>query len=159
MSPGFWRRLGAHQAWYELISGSTDHFVGLPVTATAGGQFITEIDRVSGGYKIFVENGYTGAYKSVTVSFSPYDGSTAEFIVEDPEGGWSQGGPYLSNFRNFEVEDAEASTNGGSVFHGLAYWPHYDDVMISPADGATMAHAGSAFNSGDSWYDYQDRCY
>jgi Peptidase A4 family len=150
--------LSNHQAWYELISGSTNDFVPLPVTATVGGEMYVNIYRASSkGYNIYVENEYTGAYWGVNfVTFSPYDGSTAEFIAEDPYGGVDYG-VYLIRFGTFEVQDAEASVND-STFHGLANWPHDDDIMISPTTGHTMAYAGSAFNSGDSWYDYHENC-
>jgi hypothetical protein len=151
--------LGAHQAWYELISGSTNHFVPVPLYATVGGEFYSIIDRVSGGYHIYMENVYTGAPYATTASFSPFDGSTAEMIVEDPGGGYQSSGLYLSNFKSFEVEDAEASDDNGGAYHGLANWAHDDVIMKSPSDGATMAEATSAFNSGDSWYDDQLRCY
>ncbi|HUC58877.1 MAG TPA: G1 family glutamic endopeptidase [Streptosporangiaceae bacterium] len=150
--------LANHQAWYELISGSTNDFVHLPVTATVGGEMYVNIYRASSkGYNIYVENEYTGSYWGVNfVTFSPFDGSTAEFIAEDPYGG-VENGVYLIRFGTFEVEDAEASVND-STFSGLASWPHDDDVMISPTIGDTMAYAGSAFNSGDSWYDYHEHC-
>jgi hypothetical protein len=155
--------VGPHEAWYELInSPNTDVFVPIPLYATPGGEFYSIIDRVSGGYHIYVENLYADGAKAYTVSFSHYDGSTAEMIVEDPFGG-SSGSPSsghdLSNFKSFEVEDAEASDNNGSSYAGLASWPHDDDVMKSPNGNYTMAYAGSAFNSGDSWYDNQQRCY
>lgn len=150
--------LANHQAWYEMISGSTNDFVPLPVTATVGGQMYVNIYRASSkGYNVYVENEYTGKYWGVNfVTFSPYDGSTAEFIVEDPAGGASND-VYLMRFTTFEVEDAEASVND-STFKGLASWPHDDDVMVGPSTGDTMAYAGDAFNSGDSWYDYHEHC-
>jgi Peptidase A4 family len=150
--------LSNHQAWYELISGSTNIFVPLPVTATVGGEMYVNIYRASSkGYNVYVENEYTGSSWGVNfLTFSPFDGSTAEFIAEDPYGG-VESGVYLIRFGTFEVEDAEASVND-STFAGLANWPHDDDIMISPTIGDTMAYAGSAFNSGDSWYDYHEHC-
>jgi hypothetical protein len=156
--------IGPHEAWYEIIDQNTgvNNLVPLGVSATPGGEFYSITDRVSGGYHFYVENLYAGGSMPASVSFSPYDGSTAEMIVEDPNGG-SDGsktsGPDLANFKNFEVEDAEASNNNGSSYAGLANWPHDDDIMISSGDHATMAYPGGAFNSGDSWYDYQTRCY
>lgn len=148
--------LSNHQAWYEMINGTTNDFVPLPVTATVGGEMYVNIYRASStGYNIYVENEYTGVYWGINfVSFSPYDGSTAEFIEEDPYGGW-QDGVYLIRFGTFEVQDAEASIND-STFEGLANWPHDDVIMTGASD--TMAYAGSAFNSGDSWYDYHEHC-
>jgi Peptidase A4 family len=156
--------VGAHEAWYEFINTATDTnvFVPIPLYATPGGEFYSIIDRVSGGYHVYVENLYAGGAQAYTVNFSPYDGSTAEMIVEDPYGGSSgsaTSGHDLDNFKSFEVEDAEASDNSGSSYAGLASWPHDDDVMKSPNGDVTMAYAGAAFNSGDSWYDYQSRCY
>lgn len=146
--------LNDHQAWYELINGSTNVFATLPVTATVGGEFTSEVDRVSGGYYIFVKNDYTGASWNGTPGFSPYDGSTAEAIVEDPAGGVANG-MRLRDFDPFKVEDAEASENG-STYHGLAYFDHDDMVMVY--NGDQLAHAGSASNSGDTWTDYHDHC-
>jgi len=150
--------LANHQAWYELISGTTNVFVPIPVTATVGGEMDVNIYRASAkGYDIYVENEYTGVYWGVDfVTFSPYDGSTAEFITEDPGGG-AENGIYLIRFGTFEVEDAEASVND-STFQGLANWPHDNDVMVGPTTGDTMAYSGSAFNSGDSWYEYHEHC-
>lgn len=151
--------LSNHQAWYELINGSTNDFVPINVTATVGGEMYVNIFRASSStYNIFVENEYTGQYwpGGTGLRFSAFDGSHAEFIVEDPYGGVSSG-VYLRRFGTFEVQDAEASTNG-STFHGLANWPHADDVMYGPVTGNEMAYAGSAFNNGDSWYDYHQNC-
>jgi hypothetical protein len=158
--------VGNHQAWYDLSDGSRSVNVFVPIRglyATPGGQFVVEIDRVSGGYYIFLANTYLGGTGANafgrTVTFSAFDGSTAEMIVEDPGGGWQQKGPALANFGTFEVEDAEASTDG-TTYHGLANWTHNDVIMKSngEASGTTEASAGSAFNSGDSWYDSQYHC-
>jgi hypothetical protein len=150
-----------HQAWYELVDNYTvEAFVPLPVTATVGAEMYVNIYRASAkGYNIYVVNESTGQAWGINfVTFSPYDGSTAEFIAEDPYGGVTGRSPvYLIRFGTFEVEDAEASVND-STFEGLASWPHDDDVMISPTTGNRMAYAGSAFNGGDSWYDYHQNC-
>lgn len=146
---------GDHQAWYELINPTTDRFV--PVSglyATVGGEFTAEVDRVSGGYYIFLKNDYTGdSNGGTTVTFQSYDGSHAEAIVEDPFGGVANG-EYLRKFDQFEIEDAEASRDG-THYHGLAWFDHLDVVMYYNQE---MAHPGSAFNSGDSWYDNFDHC-
>jgi hypothetical protein len=144
------------------MNTGTNKIVPIPVTATPGGEFYSIVDRVSGGYHFYVENLYAGGSQPYTVSFSPYDGSTAEMIVEDFDGGsdgFKNSGPDLANFKSFEVEDAEASDNNGGSYAGLANWPHDDMIMESSLDHATMAYPGGAFNSGDSWYDYQTRCY
>lgn len=143
-----------HQAWYELINGSTDVFVALPVTATVGEEFTAEVDRVSGGYYIFVKNDYTGASWGHTIGFSPYDGSTAEMIEEDPYGG-NANGVRLRKFDTFKVEDAEASEDGVQ-YHGLAYFDH--DAMVMVYNGTELAYPGAAINNGDTWHDYFDHC-
>jgi hypothetical protein len=153
--------LSNHQAWYELIDTATgtDDFVPIDVTATVGGEMYVNIYRASSStYNIYVENEYTGQYwpSGTGLKFKPYDGSHAEFIVEDPYGGVDSG-VYLIRFGTFEVQDAEASIND-STFKGLANWSHDDDIMVSPTTGHTMAYAGSAFNSGDSWDDYHQNC-
>jgi hypothetical protein len=146
--------LGDHQAWYELIGGTTNDLDPVNLYATVGGEFTAEVDHVSGGYYIFLKNDYTGASYSNTVSFSYFNGSTAEAIVEDPNGGVGSG-EYLRKFDSFEIEDAEASRDG-ITYHGLADFDH--DDMIMDYNYSEMAHPGSAFNSGDSWYDYYDNC-
>jgi hypothetical protein len=144
-----------HQAWYE----TNNAFVPLPVTATVGEPMYVNIYHASSsGYNIYVVNEYTGQAWGVNfVAFSQYDGSTAEFIVEDPLGGVGPLGIYLVRFGTFEVGDAEASIND-STFRGLASWPHDDVEMISDSTGDLMAYAGDSFNSGDSWYDYHENC-
>jgi hypothetical protein len=152
--------LSNHQAWYEMISGSTNDFVPLPVTATVGGEMYVNIYRASSsGYNVYVVNEYTGASWGINfVTFSPYSGSSAEFIEEDPYGAVPDG-VYLIRFGTFEVQDAEASVND-STFQGLASWPHDDDIMYADgsAGGDELAHAGAAFNSGDSWDFIHDDC-
>lgn len=144
----------AHQAWWELTPGAA---VFEPLYATVGGEFHVNIEQTSSGYSIFLENDYTGSSLPAIKVSTGDDGSTAEFIVEDPNGGEKASSPtYLIRFGTFEVEDAEASDDGGSVFKGLASWPHTDYTMTHGSD--TMAYAGSAFNSGDSWYDYHSNC-
>lgn len=147
-----------HQAWLELIHASIDHFMPIPLRATVGGEFTSEVDRTAHGYHIFVKNDFTGRSKNYSPRFRYYDGSSAEMIVEDPFGGEPQGGPFLANFKTFKVEDAQASLNG-LRYHGLAHWPHATAVMVSfDHHRRTMAYPGSAFNSGDSWYDHEAHC-
>jgi len=152
--------LSNYQAYYELINLEYATMVPLPVTATVGGEMYVNIYRASSsGYNIYVVNEYTDQAWGINfVSFSPYDGSSAEFIVEDPYYGPAGGNHvYLIRFGTFEVQDAEASVND-STFQGLASWPHDDYEMTNTATGDVMAYAGAAFNGGDSWYDYHKNC-
>jgi Peptidase A4 family len=151
--------MSSHEAWYEFYPADP---VPVPsITATVGGEMYVNIYRASSkGFDIFIENEYTGAYWPSGSDFkseSEYDGAVAEFIVEDPGGVPS--GDYLIRFGTFEVQDAEASVND-STFEGLASWPHDDVEMYADGEGGgdELAHAGAAFNNGDSWYDYHDNC-
>ncbi|MGA8461756.1 MAG: G1 family glutamic endopeptidase [Streptosporangiaceae bacterium] len=150
--------VGAHQAWYELIHQKINKFMPIPVHATVGGEFTAEVDRTAHGYYIFVKNDFTGKAKDYTPSFRYYVGATAEAIVEDPFGGEPDGGPFLANFKSLKIEDAQASENG-TLYHGLGHFEHDDLVMISADHGGRrMAYPGKTFNSGDSWYDYEQHC-
>jgi hypothetical protein len=160
--------LANHEAFIQGLSPLGDLNGGAPialnVTATVGGVMYVNIFRASSaGYNVYVENEYTGQAWTggPFVAWAPYDGGSAEFIVEDPNGGLSGSGPpvYLIRFGTFEVEDAEASIND-STFEGLASWPHDDVEMVNSGDNNNLlAYPGPAFNSGDSWYDYHENCY
>jgi len=140
--------VASHQAWYELINGPFDRFVPLPVSATAGQKFTAETFHVQGAYDLFVKNEFTGAKFFTAVSFSPFDGSTAENITELPEGGLSAG-IGLEKFDPFTVVDAEASRDGVN-FRGVASFDH-DDIIMFDHNHHEMAFAGSANSGGNSW--------
>jgi hypothetical protein len=158
--PGTATPLAPHQAFIQGMSDKLgDILMPTNVTATVGGEMYVNIFRASSsGYDVYIENEYTGVSwdDAPWVPYSPYDGDSAEFIVEDPNGGTASD-IYLIRFGTFEVEDAEASTND-ATFQGLASWPHVDEEMVNPADNDVLAYAGPAFNSGDSWYDYHENC-
>jgi len=147
--------VGSHQAWYELIVFGSGPIVPIKgLYATAGQQFTAETDRIQGGYDLFLKNDYTGAKWSSFVSFSPYDGHTAEAITEDPEGGVGSG-VNLEKFDPFTVVDAEASRDGVN-FRGIASFDH--DDLIMRYNGVTLAHAASTNSGGNSWPFNYDNC-
>lgn len=147
--------IGNHQAWYELIVNNSGPAVPIKgLYATDGQQFTAETDRIQGGYDFFLKNDYTGAKWSAFVSFSPYDGSTAEMITEDPNNGVGNGWR-LEEFDPFTVVDAEA-TRDGTTYRGIANFDHDDMIMRYNSD--TLAHAGSANSAGNSWTDNWDNC-
>ena len=153
--------MGAHQAWYELLSSAHQNPpVAVNLYATAGQPFTAMVIRETGGYYMYLYNAYTGKawnHSGTTISFSPYDGSTAEAISERPV--FSDGTPTdLSNFKQFEVIDAEAAANYGS-YEAIGALPHDAIQMFSDVDYKIIDYPGSTFNGGASWYNYQARCY
>ena len=119
--------MGAHQAWYELLSSAHQNPpVAVNLYATAGHSRPWSSGKPAGITHVPLQRIYRESVepqRDHDFILPGNDGSTAEVISERPV--FSDGTPTdLSNFKQFEVIDAEAAANYGSVCEALGALPH-----------------------------------
>jgi hypothetical protein len=105
--------------------------------ASAGQVAGAYVQHVSGGFDFYV---YTPTEYSQVFSTSLYDGQSAEYIVEDPNGAGQQ----LADFGNLDVESAGAN---GNIIDS---YPYTSLTMTgNAAVPSGLTGGGSGFN--DAW--------
>jgi hypothetical protein len=138
-----WPGSSSHQAWYEFVPGA---LVYLNFYATAGHLFEANTSRQPSRYVFFFWNSYNDDTRTVAVTNSNVNGSTAEAIVEraNPAAGFE--------LAKFGVESLQGWANNDYMWN----FPHHKIKMVNDS-GLTLA-LPSTMGSDGSFTDTWVRC-
>jgi Peptidase A4 family len=110
-----------HQAWWEVYPNNNIQPVNF--YGHAGYLFDASTRRISGGYRFYMHDYYSGTTDAFDVSINNYDGRSAEAIAERPSVNGSL--TNLSNFGTLTFSSSEANGSGinnyspSGVRHGI----------------------------------------
>jgi len=139
--------MGDHQGWYEILPAGP---VPQQVYGHPGWRFIAETNRAVGGFAFYLYDSYSGNSTTFSVSSNSYDGYTADFVVERPQGG----GQTLTNFYYLDFLDAWVNGTGSS--HALGNYGYYAVQMWQGSD--ELAYPDGLTNGGQTFRDHYHQC-
>jgi hypothetical protein len=148
--------LGAHQAFVQVLPNDNGP-VAVDLYATPGQLFYVRVlwDPANSWYEYFLKNDHTGANTSFhSAPAAAHDGSTAEVITERPRLPPHGVLPGLSNYGQFQVQDATGfwGSSSSDGFNNLTN----NAITMADDNNQTMSSPGSLM--GSNWNMFFNHC-